>query len=70
MEVMPERRPQMMTMSECAAYLHVHETTIRRLLKRRAIPGFRLGTRVWRFDKDAIDAWRLGQKLASGGRGQ
>lgn len=40
------------------AYLQVHPSTVRNLVKRRALPFFRIG-RVYRFDKDEIDRWRF-----------
>lgn len=41
------------TVDELAEYLHVHRTTIYRLLRRRKLPGFRIGN-DWRFDVDVI----------------
>ena len=47
-----------MTAREIAEYLRVHKTTLYRLLKRRMIPGFKIGG-DWRFNVETIDAWRL-----------
>ena len=47
---------KMMNVNELATYLHVHKTTIYRLLKRRQLPGFRVGSK-WRFDIESIDRW-------------
>jgi excisionase family DNA binding protein len=47
-----------MTVSETAEYLKLHPTTLYRLLKRQAIPGFRIGS-DWRFNVEEIDRWRL-----------
>ena len=53
-----ETRPaRMMTVEEVSRYLHVHRSTIYRLLKRREIPAFRIGS-DWRFNIEAIDTWR------------
>ena len=41
---------------EAAAYLGVHEQTVRRLARRDAIPGFKVG-RDWRFRKEALVRW-------------
>lgn len=49
-----------MTLAEVSAYLHVHASTIYRLLKRRQLPAFRVGAE-WRFRREDIDRWRLGQ---------
>ena len=48
-----------MTVRQVCAYLKVHQSTIYRLLKRSAIPAFKLGS-DWRFNVESIDAWRLG----------
>jgi excisionase family DNA binding protein len=53
--------PNMMTTKELAEYLKLHEITICKYAAQGKIPAIRIG-RVWRFDKDAIDAWiRSGQ---------
>lgn len=49
--------PAVMTVRELSAYLHVHPSTIYRLLKRREIPAFRINS-DWRFHIRAIDKWR------------
>jgi excisionase family DNA binding protein len=51
---------KIITVGELAEYLHVHRSTIYRLLKHSQLPGFRIGS-DWRFDIDAIDQWRLRQ---------
>jgi len=45
-----------LTVSELANYLRVHQATIYRLLKSRELPAFRVGS-DWRFDRETIDAW-------------
>ena len=45
-----------MTTKELAVYLRLHQITICKLSKEGKIPSIRIG-RVWRFDKDVIDAW-------------
>jgi len=49
---------KVMTVREVSAYLHLHPSTIYRLLKEHQIPAFQLGS-DWRFHVDAIDRWRL-----------
>ena len=44
-------------MKEVADYLRVHPTTIYRLLKKRQIPAFKVGS-DWRFSLESIDGWR------------
>jgi excisionase family DNA binding protein len=47
---------RMMTTKELAKYLQLHEITVCKYAAQGKIPAIRIG-RVWRFDKDAIDAW-------------
>ena len=51
----------LITAAELADFLKVHPSTIYRLLKRRAIPAFKIG-KDWRFDLETIDRWRLSQR--------
>ncbi len=46
-----------LTLEEVASYLRVHPSTIYRLLKRRQIPAFKVGS-DWRFNLESIDQWR------------
>jgi excisionase family DNA binding protein len=46
----------MMTLDEVAQYLHVHPSTVYRLLKNRSIPAFKLGS-DWRFNRESIERW-------------
>ena len=55
-----------MRVAEVAEYLHVHPTTIYRLLKKHKIPGFKVGS-DWRFNIESIDRWRT---LAESGEDQ
>lgn len=54
---------RMMTVREVSAHLHVHPSTIYRLLKQRKIPAFHIGS-DWRFDVHAIDRWCMEQQKA------
>ncbi len=45
-----------LTVEECAELLKVHPSTIYRLLGRREIPAFQIGS-DWRFDKREIAKW-------------
>src|SRR5260370_36323269 len=51
------RQSKVMTVEEVSEYLHVHPSTIYRLIKRRKIPAFRIGS-DWRFYIETIDKWR------------
>jgi excisionase family DNA binding protein len=50
---------QIMTTKEIAKYLRLHQITICKLSKEGKIPAIQIG-RVWRFDKEIIDAWIAG----------
>jgi excisionase family DNA binding protein len=49
-----------MTVREVSSYLHVHPSTIYRLLMRSQIPAFHVGS-DWRFNIESIDHWILQQ---------
>ncbi len=51
-----EMTKEIVTVKDLAKYLHCHQSTIYRLVKRGEIPGFRLGG-GWRFKIDEIDRW-------------
>lgn len=51
------RSTKVMTVKEVSDYLHVHPSTIYRLIKRGQIPAFRIGS-DWRFNVETIDRWR------------
>jgi excisionase family DNA binding protein len=55
---MNEEDPDIMTADEVAELLHIHPTTVYRLVKQRRIPAFRVGG-DYRFNREAIDHWRL-----------
>jgi len=48
---------RVMTLDEVASYLRVHPSTIYRLLKKRQLPAFKVGS-DWRFNLESIDRWR------------
>jgi excisionase family DNA binding protein len=45
-----------LTVGEVADYLHIHPTTVYRLLKQKRIPAFKVGA-DWRFNQDSIERW-------------
>src|SRR5487761_1195597 len=52
-----------LTISEVSEILRVHRSTIYRLVKRGAFPGFKIGD-SWRVSSEALDAW-LAEKTPS-----
>ncbi len=45
-----------LTLGEVTSYLHVHRSTIYRLLRRKQLPAFKVA-RDWRFYREALDEW-------------
>jgi excisionase family DNA binding protein len=56
-DVLRNPSDKVMTVEELSQYLHIHRSTVYRLLKRREIPAFRIGS-DWRFNIETIDVWR------------
>jgi len=54
---------KVLTVGELAEYLRIHRSTVYRLLKRRQLPSFKIGS-DWRFNLEAIDEWRMQQSMA------
>ena len=54
---------KVITVGELAVYLHVHRSTLYRLLKKGQLPAFKIGS-DWRFNVEAIDQWRMQQRTA------
>jgi excisionase family DNA binding protein len=47
---------RVLTLDEVARYLRVHQSTVYRLLKKKELPGFKVGS-DWRFNVESIDHW-------------
>ena len=56
--------PIVLTVAEVSEYLRVHPTTVYRLLRKKRLPAFRVGSE-WRFSQEAIDRWRSEEEQAS-----
>lgn len=48
--------PLIMTISEVAEYLGLHELTVRRLAREGQLPALKLG-RQWRVKRDLLEKW-------------
>ena len=46
-----------LTLEEVASYLRVRPSTIYRLVKKKLLPAFKVGS-DWRFNLESIDRWR------------
>jgi excisionase family DNA binding protein len=55
----------MLSLPEVAKLLRVHPSTIYRLLRRRELPGFKVG-RDWRFHHESIERWMRGREQKQG----
>jgi excisionase family DNA binding protein len=45
-----------LTLEEVAQFLRVHPSTIYRLLRKRSIPAFKMGS-DWRFNQESVERW-------------
>lgn len=52
----PRPRSVVLTVKELADYLSVHPSTIYRMLAKKELPSFKIGS-DWRFHREAIDNW-------------
>jgi excisionase family DNA binding protein len=59
---------RVMTLEEVASYLRVHPSTIYRLLKKKQLPAFKVGS-DWRFNLESIDRWRADAEGGYNGHG-
>jgi len=48
--------PEILTLEEVAAFLKVHRSTVYRLLRKREIPAFKVGS-DWRFLNFEVELW-------------
>jgi len=55
------------TVKEVSEYLRVHPSTVYRMLAKKQLPAFRVGS-DWRFSLQAIDQWRTEAEAATGER--
>jgi excisionase family DNA binding protein len=46
----------LITIAECASYLHVSEDTVRRMIARGEVAAHRYGPRLIRIDRSSLDA--------------
>jgi excisionase family DNA binding protein len=56
---MPSR---IMTAAEVAEYLQIHLVTVYRLVRKRQIPAFKIGSEI-RFHRDVIKEWMIDRQV-------
>jgi excisionase family DNA binding protein len=56
---------KLLTVRDLSEYLHVHTSTIYRMLRKHEIPAFRIGT-DWRFNIESVDRWCSGTRSLTG----
>jgi excisionase family DNA binding protein len=49
---------KIMKVSEVADYLHIHPSTVYKMVRKGELPAFRIGSDI-RFHMEVIDRWRL-----------
>lgn len=55
-----------MTLKEVAEYLRIHQTTLRKLIRRGEILGFKIGS-DYRFRRDEIEKWLAEKQRSAAG---
>ena len=55
-----------LTIQQMADYMHCHSSTLYRMIKRKELPCFKIGS-DWRFDRRDIDRWLAQRKKADSG---
>jgi len=55
---------ELITLAEVARYLHVHPSTIYRLVKKGKLPALKVGS-DWRFNRESIDQWLAAAEKAA-----
>jgi excisionase family DNA binding protein len=58
-----QQEPRLMGLIDTARYLGISKQTLYKLVAAEQIPAFKTaGSRVWKFDKQDLDAWIEKQK--------
>src|ERR1700693_5789307 len=63
MESVVNSNSEIATVKEVSEYLRVHPSTVYRMLAKRQLPGFRVGS-DWRFSVKALEQWRSNAEAA------
>jgi len=64
-----KRKAGLLTLENVAEYLHVHRSTIYRMIRRNQLPAFKFGAE-WRFNPESIERWRAdGEQKVHGAGG-
>jgi excisionase family DNA binding protein len=54
-----------LTLEEVAQFLRVHPSTVYRLLRKRTIPAFKVGS-DWRFNQESVERWVKKLEISEG----
>ena len=57
-----------LTLEETAAMLRVHSSTIYRMIRKKELPAFKVGS-DWRFNIESIERWVLSRETIDVGGG-
>ena len=52
------------SVNELSQYLHISQSTIRKLVREKSIPHYRILSRIF-FDKESIDTWINNQEITN-----
>ncbi len=66
MEFAANSNADIVTVKEVSEYFRVHTSTVYRLLSKKQLPAFRVGS-DWRFSLKAINQWRMDAEAGTTG---
>jgi excisionase family DNA binding protein len=64
MDLVANSNSDIATVKEVSEYLRVHPSTVYRMLAKKQLPAFRVGS-DWRFSLSAIEQWRSDAEAAN-----
>lgn len=59
-------KKEILTLEEVSHYLRMSKDTIYRMVQNSDLPGFKVGSKNWRFKKESIDEWLTNQEKQHG----
>jgi excisionase family DNA binding protein len=64
MDIVANSNSGIATVKEVSEYLRVHPSTVYRMLAKKQLPAFRVGS-DWRFSLSAIEQWRKDSEVGN-----